>query len=136
VTQAYLDECERLGFSEGRVIGAGHRPSRPGFVMVAEDPDKTWQAIAPNAMYDAETYASWQDDTVRSDWVVPDLTDPDVLRSSGRYVVVTPDECVQLVAECEGITLHPLMGGIHPDMAWESLKLFEERVLPRMSTGE
>ena len=28
--------------------------------------------------------------------------------------------------------LHPLMGGITPELAWESLALFEHKVLPRV----
>jgi hypothetical protein len=29
--------------------------------------------------------------------------------------------------------LHPLMGGIAPDLAWESLRLFETEVLPKLA---
>ena len=129
---AYRAECERLGFSEGFVTGPAPGPVQPGFVMVAEDPEATWASISANALYDAQTYASWQDDVVRSDWVVPDLTDANDLRTSGRYVVVTPDECVELVQRHAGLTLHPLMGGIDPEAAWRSLELFETRVLPRV----
>jgi hypothetical protein len=28
--------------------------------------------------------------------------------------------------------LHPLMGGLDPGLAWESLRLFEREVLPRL----
>jgi hypothetical protein len=31
------------------------------------------------------------------------------------------------------INLHPLMGGIEPALAWESLHLFETDVLPHVS---
>jgi alkanesulfonate monooxygenase SsuD/methylene tetrahydromethanopterin reductase-like flavin-dependent oxidoreductase (luciferase family) len=129
---AYREECARLGFDSGSVEGLGERPARPGFVMVSVDPDRTWEQIKPNALYDAETYSSWQDDGVRSDWVVPDLQSADDLRASNRYLVVTPDECVALYRRHDGLTLHPLMGGIHPDQAWESLHLIETRVLPRV----
>jgi len=33
------------------------------------------------------------------------------------------------------LILHPLMGGIPPDVAWESLDLFERDVLPRLRPG-
>jgi alkanesulfonate monooxygenase SsuD/methylene tetrahydromethanopterin reductase-like flavin-dependent oxidoreductase (luciferase family) len=132
VTKAYHDESAALGFEDGQVIGLSDptKPPGPGFVMVSEDPEATWERIAPHAMYDAETYASWQDDQARSDWVVPDLASADDLRASGRYVVVTPDECVDLAGRHGGVTLHPLMGGIAPDLAWDSLRLFERHVLP------
>ena len=54
---------------------------------------------------------------------------------SGVYRVVTPDECVELAQELGDfgtIVLHPLMGGIPPGVAWESLDLFERKVLPRL----
>ena len=31
--------------------------------MVAEDPDATWAKIGPHALFDAQTYASWQEGT-------------------------------------------------------------------------
>lgn len=129
VWRAYQEESARLGYAEARVVGTGSGP-RPGFVMISRDPDRTWAEVAPHAMYDAETYASWQDDRARSDWVVPDLTEPDDLRKSGRYVVVTPGECAKLIGRDGSVTLHPLMGGIPPAMAWDSLRLFESEVLP------
>jgi hypothetical protein len=30
------------------------------------------------------------------------------------------------------VLLHPLMGGIPPELGWESLELFERQVLPRL----
>jgi alkanesulfonate monooxygenase SsuD/methylene tetrahydromethanopterin reductase-like flavin-dependent oxidoreductase (luciferase family) len=129
---AYREECARLGFDGGSVEGLGDRPARPGFVMVSEDPDSTWEQIKANALYDAETYASWQDDAVRSDWVVPNLSSADDLRTSNRYLVVTPGECVDLFRRDDGLTLHPLMGGIAPELAWESLRLVETEVLPKV----
>ena len=61
--------------------------------------------------------------------------DAEELRASGQYRVVTPD---QLVAElaAEGPfafrVLHPLMGGIPPELGWSCLRLIESQVLPRL----
>ena len=56
----------------------------------------------------------------------------DELRRSGVYRVVTPDECVALAQEIGRVILHPLMGGLPPALGWESLELFEQKVLPRL----
>ena len=48
-----------------------------------------------------------------------------------------------MVAHCEGlddnapVMFHPLCGGIHPDLAWKSLRLFADEVLaaPAPSKG-
>lgn len=132
LAEVYRAECHRLGF-EPRLEGMGVKPMGPGFVMISNDPAKTWERIGTAALYDAETYASWQDDAARSDWVVPQLQSVDDLRDSGRYLVLTPAQCIELVRRDGGINLHPLMGGIEPALAWESLHLFETDVLPHVS---
>ena len=127
---AYHDECRKVGYA-GTLVGAvPGQPAQPGFVMVSNDPEATWNEIGRNALYDAATYAAWQDDSVRSSWVVPDLTDIAALRASGRYLVVTPEECRDLALRQGALMMHPLMGGIAPAEAWDALRLFESGVLP------
>ncbi len=46
-------------------------------------------------------------------------------------MVVTPDECVGWPAE-GSLLLHPLMGGLDPELAWQSLELVAGKVLPRL----
>ena len=123
----YTAECERLGFHGGFVS----MPNGPGFVHVSENPERDWQRIAPHVLYDAQTYASWQTADQRSQMHVEGNTLDDV-KKSGAYTVLTPDDCVKLAEETGRIILHPLMGGMEPALGWESLKLFEEKVLPRI----
>jgi alkanesulfonate monooxygenase SsuD/methylene tetrahydromethanopterin reductase-like flavin-dependent oxidoreductase (luciferase family) len=143
VLSAYFDECARLGFAGAEVFGcrtlaafrAQHPPDAPvapGFVMVTLEPEETWRRIAPLVEYDMQTYTAWQDDRVFSDWAVPGAADWRALRTSGRYAVVTPAECIALAERCGQLMLHPLLGGIEPALAWESLQLFESEVLPRL----
>ncbi len=54
------------------------------------------------------------------------------MRASGAYVVLTPDECVAQVRDTGSLLLHPLMGGLDPDLAWESLELVAAKVIPRL----
>jgi alkanesulfonate monooxygenase SsuD/methylene tetrahydromethanopterin reductase-like flavin-dependent oxidoreductase (luciferase family) len=129
---AYQDECAKVDY-QGFVVGAGASKPQPGFVMVSQDPEATWQIIGQHAIYDASTYASWQDDVVQSSVVVKEPGSVQGLRASGQWEVLTPAQCRELVAECDGITLHPLMGGIPPDCGWESLNLFAADVLPSFS---
>ena len=126
---AYEDECARQGFT-GFVV----MPGGPGFVHVCNDPERDWARIAPHALYDAQTYAAWQPPGQRSQVHVAGNT-LDELRRSGVYRVVTPDECLALAEEYGRVLLHPLMGGLSPALAWESLELFERAVLPRLRTA-
>jgi alkanesulfonate monooxygenase SsuD/methylene tetrahydromethanopterin reductase-like flavin-dependent oxidoreductase (luciferase family) len=146
VMAAYFEECDRLGFEDADVFGCKsldeyrsqhHRPDAPiapGFVMVSNDPDQTWSQISRYAEYDAMTYSAWQEDGVVSSWAVPGAQTWEQLRDSGRYAVVTPAECVALAERDGHIMLHPLMGGIEPELGWESLRLFESGVLPSLSS--
>ena len=54
------------------------------------------------------------------------------LKKSGVFAVVTPDECVELVRQQGRVILHPLMGGLDPEFGWQGLRLFQEKVLPRI----
>ena len=128
---AYFDECRKTGF-DGSVEGQLPGPARPGFLMVSRDPEAVWRAIGEHALYDAATYRAWQDDKVHSSWVIEDSSNLDAIRASGNYVVATPEECRALAEASMGLTLHPLMGGIDPALAWESLRLIETEVLPHL----
>ncbi len=127
LAEVYQAECTRVGFEGGFVA----LPGGPGFVHVSEDPERDWRRILPHALYDAQTYASWQTPGQRSQVHVDGRTAED-LRKSGVYRVVTPDECVALAREHGRVILHPLMGGISPELGWEGLRLFAEKVLPRI----
>lgn len=128
LTQAYLDECERLGKAPG-LAGA---PSGPMFVHVSTDPDRDWARIAPHALHETNSYGRWV--AAAGDEMSPYRTsdDADALRATGSYAVLTPDECVDLARAQYSLTLHPLMGGLDPDLAAESLALVESQVLPRL----
>lgn len=126
----YRDECAEVGFEGGWV----NLPSGPGMVMVSEDPDKTWAEIGRHALFDAQTYSAWQTPGQRSAVHVSaeNVDDPALRRI---YRVVTPDECIAMANEggpLGTIVLHPLMGGISPDLGWESLELFASTVLPHI----
>jgi len=127
LAEVYNAECAKLGFSGGFVM----LPGGPGFVHVSEDPERDWARIAPHALYDAQTYAAWQTPGQRSAMHV-DAQSIDDIRKSGVYRVVTPDECVALAQEHGRIILHPLMGGLSPEIGWEGLELFAAKVLPRL----
>lgn len=127
LAEIYNEECARLGFHGGFVS----LPGGPGFVHVSEDPERDWQRIAPHALYDAQTYASWQTPDQRSSMHVEGSTLEDVKRS-GAYAVLTPEDTIRLAQDSGRVILHPLMGGMDPALGWESLRLFEEKVLPQI----
>lgn len=128
----YRDECRRLGRTPGLVLMPS--PAQPGTVVIAEDPDKAWHEHGPYLLHDAVTYAAWQRSDQRSA-VTSHASTVEELRDEGVYRILTPDQCVAVAREIGhfgGITLHPLCGGTPPELAWPSLELFAEQVLPRL----
>ncbi|TMK17620.1 MAG: LLM class flavin-dependent oxidoreductase [Actinobacteria bacterium] len=131
--EAYEDECRAVGFENGFCV----LPKGPGFLHVSEDPEKAWAEISRYAWYDADTYRSWQEGT-RAE-VLTAAADVDELRREGKYRVVTPDECVALAEELSpggALVLHPLLCGMPAGLGWESLRLFKEKVLPRIRPAQ
>jgi hypothetical protein len=50
--------------------------------------------------------------------------------------VLTPDQLIEqarALGPSGTVMLHPLMGGMDPDLAWQSLHLIETVVLPELS---
>jgi alkanesulfonate monooxygenase SsuD/methylene tetrahydromethanopterin reductase-like flavin-dependent oxidoreductase (luciferase family) len=129
---AYCDELAKLGKPDP----GPYRGGDTSLFHVATDVDAGWAAIAPYAMHEVNSYGQWMVDAgLGNAGGYQTVTDADALRKTGQYRVLTPDD---LVAELKekgplGFALfHPMMGGIPPEVAWESLHLFEREVLPRL----
>ena len=129
--QTYLDECERLGTRPGMVL----LPRGPGFVHVAEDPDKAWAEIGEHILYETMVYASWQLPGQTSH-VHSHAQTVDELRAEGNYLIVTPEEAVKVANDLGpmgSLVLHPLIGGMPIDAAWSSLELIGSKVMPNLT---
>ena len=107
-------------------------PTLGGFVHVAEDPDAAWARIAPHAMHEMNAYGRWVVEAGTPGPYRP-VDDPDELRATGSYPVLTPEQMIERVRTLGpgcAILFHPLMGGMDPALSWASLELFEKKVLP------
>ena len=90
--------------------------------------------IGEHLLHDARMYAQWQLDANVTSVALDTARTIEELRRNNVYVVVTPDECVEIVRKYGSLALHPLCGGIAPDVAWESLELVASRVQPALTT--
>lgn len=131
----YRDEVQRQGKPDPGEWAMGDT----NVVYVAADQENGWRQLAPHALHETNSYGSWMADAGLSatGGYVP-VEDEEALRASGQYRVLTPDA---LVAEVQArgpfafTLLHPLVGGFPPEPAWESLRLVEREVLPRLAEG-
>ena len=113
-------------FYESQCRAHGHEPGviqfpvrgTPTTVFVADDVDEAWQVLGPHLLHDAVAAASYRphDDSVAS------ITRADsvaALRAeNGPYRILTPNEATDYVRGGRLLPLHPLCGGIAPDVAW------------------
>jgi alkanesulfonate monooxygenase SsuD/methylene tetrahydromethanopterin reductase-like flavin-dependent oxidoreductase (luciferase family) len=127
VWQYYVDEMLRLGKPDPGPCPVGDVVT----VALAEDAELGWERMAPYFMHEMNGYGIWQaqDDLASPYRTVADL---DELRASGNYRVITPDEMIdeQKASPFPFVMFHPLCGGMPIDLAWSSLRLFEEKVRP------
>jgi alkanesulfonate monooxygenase SsuD/methylene tetrahydromethanopterin reductase-like flavin-dependent oxidoreductase (luciferase family) len=128
VWDAYRDEMTKLGKPDPGPI----RHNNTVTTFLADDVDKGWERYGPFFLHEMNAYGAWQQGDVKTAFRMVGTVDE--LREASHYRVVTPDE---LVAELErddrpSVVFHPLCGGTPPELAWESLHLFERDVLPRI----
>jgi alkanesulfonate monooxygenase SsuD/methylene tetrahydromethanopterin reductase-like flavin-dependent oxidoreductase (luciferase family) len=123
----YVDELLRLGKPDPGPCPVGDTVT----VALAEDADQGWEQMAPYFMHEMNGYGVWQaQDNLASPYrTVANLEE---LRASGNYRVITPEAMIeeQKASPFPFAMFHPLCGGMPIDLAWSSLKLFEDKVLP------
>ncbi|MDX3586491.1 LLM class flavin-dependent oxidoreductase [Streptomyces europaeiscabiei] len=121
----YKERLVEYGTEGWAMMPAAETP----LLHVAEDPDRAWAEYGGHFLHEARTYASWQSAGIRSA-VRSGASTVGELRAEGVYRIVTPDECVAL--GLDNYVLHPLAGGMPVEEGWRGLRLFAERVLPRL----
>lgn len=117
----------------------------PTIVAVSNEPDRVWEAMGPSCMHETNSYyqnlvEEWGEDVAAAlgdSPVYPHVKHWDELRESGRYLVLTPEDCTRWIQDHDNaVTMFPLMGGVDPAVAWQTLKLFAAEVLPALADGD
>jgi alkanesulfonate monooxygenase SsuD/methylene tetrahydromethanopterin reductase-like flavin-dependent oxidoreductase (luciferase family) len=116
----YEEQCRSHGHEPGMI----QFPVRgaPTTVFVADDVDAAWNALGPYMLHDAVMAASYRphDDSVAS---ISRADSVAALRAEcGPYRIFTCDEATEYVRGGRPLPLHPLCGGVPPDLAWPYLE--------------
>jgi hypothetical protein len=103
--------------------------------FVAADPDAFWEQIGEHVLSEVRSYREWNQLPGR---VMPASTTTadtvaDLKAAGTPYRVFTPDEAVEHIRTAGFLGMHPLCGGIPPEVAWTSLELLRTEVLPQLS---
>jgi alkanesulfonate monooxygenase SsuD/methylene tetrahydromethanopterin reductase-like flavin-dependent oxidoreductase (luciferase family) len=116
----YEEQCRAHGHDPG--IVQFPVPGLPTAVFVADDVDQAWDELGPHLLHDAVMAASYrpQDNSVAS---ITRADSVDALREEGGpYRIFTSDAATDYVRGGRPLPLHPLCGGIAPDVAWPYLE--------------
>jgi alkanesulfonate monooxygenase SsuD/methylene tetrahydromethanopterin reductase-like flavin-dependent oxidoreductase (luciferase family) len=131
VWDAYRDECAAQGHPDPGPALQGDST----VTVVAADVDAWWDELGRFALHEANEYGAWAE----ASGIATGYTragSVDELRASGQYDVVTPAQLVEHLDALGPLGLavfHPMLGGIPPSAAWESLRLLETEVLPHLT---
>jgi alkanesulfonate monooxygenase SsuD/methylene tetrahydromethanopterin reductase-like flavin-dependent oxidoreductase (luciferase family) len=130
VFEYYREELQALGKPD-----PGPMPMTAASVyFVARDPDAYWAQIAPHLQHETNMYARWAE-SAGMPTPYRHFETTEELRAAGAYRVLTPDQFIEAAREkssAQTMAFHPLCGGISPDLAWQSLQLFADQVLPAL----
>lgn len=116
----------------------GAWPGRgPIFLWVTTgDTTDAWRMLAPHIRHQIDSYAGWTTSGLgRPDGPFVPTRDIESLSQGGAYMVVNPDEAVELISalpDTAELALNPLLSGIPVEPAWEMLRTFETHVLPHL----
>src|SRR5271166_2381608 len=128
----YRELCSGAGITPFILMpGATNR----GMIYLHEDPDRAWAALGDHILWEAVTYGGWSTEE-RSLMHLPGVQTLDQVKTSGRYRFLTPDQLIAEVRDAEGygpLVMHPLVGGMPVDEAWNSVQLLTDKVLPALS---
>jgi alkanesulfonate monooxygenase SsuD/methylene tetrahydromethanopterin reductase-like flavin-dependent oxidoreductase (luciferase family) len=130
-----LEAYQQGARDAGREPGMALLPNRatPTSVFVAEDLDSAWEKIGPHMLYDATIYRSWMGDFTGASSRSDSESIAQMRAENGAYRILTPDEAIAQARSGIPLLLHPLCGGLPPEIAWESLHLVSERVMPALA---
>lgn len=128
----YDAECRRLGHEPGVKFG----PSPPSNIHLCEDPERAWVQLLPHLKHVVSEYAKWAEAEPNSHSPFRGLlADDTALRNCGMFAVWTPEELVakapSIVGKYGTLSFMPLLGGLAPQIGWQSLELLK-KIMPRL----
>ena len=142
VYDSYVAELQKQGRPASNIRFAGGHP----WLIVSNDPDKTWNEAADHIIYQNDNYMAWAEKEYAAlsektgQPIKPlYLRDREGLRKSGQLIVVEPERAIKLIREyisavpithCYSWTLPP---GLPPSWAQPHLELFASKVIPAIN---
>jgi alkanesulfonate monooxygenase SsuD/methylene tetrahydromethanopterin reductase-like flavin-dependent oxidoreductase (luciferase family) len=126
--EAYEDAARASGHPPGRVFEP--EPGVASALFVADDVDAAWEEIGPHLAHDAAVYGAWNQAADNPANVSGASTVEGLRAEATTHQIVSVDEAIELVRGGQQLRLHPMCGGIPPEIAWPYLRRVTDEVLP------
>lgn len=128
----YQDEMTKLGKGGQGKLAGGHF-----WLIVSNEPDKTFEVVAPHIIYQLEMYNVWLEAAGQEPF--PTVTNKEQLKASGMISVVTPSQAIDEIGayvEATGIERYytwTMPPGMPAAAMNPHLELFATDVMPAFS---
>jgi alkanesulfonate monooxygenase SsuD/methylene tetrahydromethanopterin reductase-like flavin-dependent oxidoreductase (luciferase family) len=128
---AYGDEARARGCTPGSCLLTPRDTTTALFV--AEDLDRAWDELGPYLMHDVLGYAASNKGNTATAGV-SFATTVEQLRAENRsHRIVTLQEAVAIARSGMPLPLHPLVGGLPPEIGWRYLHTVIDDVMPALN---
>lgn len=125
--QIYAEEARANGHEPGWCMLPAADTTTTMFVT--DDVDAAWEELGSYLLHDAMSYASINEGNT-STASLSFAASVEELRAEERsHRIVTVDEAVAIVRSGVPLQLHPLVGGLPPEIAWRYLRTVTDRVM-------
>lgn len=132
--ELYEETCREAGTTPGMFVNPPLGDSiNSGFV--ARDPDQAWAEIGAYLLHDAQMYAAWLGGAATATKSLASSVE-ELRAEQGSYRIFTPEDAVQHIRDRGLLLTQPLCGGLPPELAWKSLELLVEEVLPALDPAQ
>ena len=134
--EAYEEAARANSHEPGLCLLAS--PGQPTSVFVNDDIDAGWREVGDALLADAVSYAEWNEaagvaDTTAS--ISRGRTVEALRAENGPHRVVTAADAAALIETHGRLSLHPLCGGLDPEVAWRYLRRVVDDVLPKVAAS-
>jgi len=128
VQAAYEEAARDAGHEPGMCLIPD--PDSAQTLFVADDLDKAWEELGPYMMHDVRSYAAWNEGNTDTASLSFASTAEELRAENRSHRIVTVEEAVAMVRSGVPLPLHPLIGGLPPQIAWRYLETVVDQVMP------
>lgn len=101
-------------------------------VFVAHDLDRAWDELGPHLLHDVVSYAAINEGNTHTASLSRARTVEELRAERRSHRIVSVEEAVASIRAGVPLALHPLVGGLPPEIAWRYLRIVTDEVMPRV----